>query len=108
MRKIFLWSLAALTLTSVPVFARPESHTFTVPLGFCTVNPRHGEIPGTLVCDYYLGNDPSYGAELRARTITYLGRRNRPICVVKDVYDPAIPTIREGRIVATETECFDD
>lgn len=83
-----LFATAALAATSVPLPDR----------GFCTTNP--GLNRSSVVCDYALQG------KLRVRVLLDLNARGNLRCSTVDVYDETIGSIRDGRIVSTETRCF--
>lgn len=95
--------LALLALVSAPALAG----SIQTPLpgdGFCTVNS--GLDRSTVVCDYAGGFSLRYGRDVRVRVLLMLKRRGQLECAVTDVYDPTIPTIRDGRILDTQTRCY--
>ena len=98
-------TIAATLLTAVTALA--GTVTTPTPLGsgnFCTVNP--GLNRSSVVCDYAAGFSPRHGRDVRVRVLLYLKGRGQLSCAVTDVYDPEIPSIRDGRILRTETRCY--
>lgn len=74
--------------------------------GHCAVNP--GLNGSSVVCDLLVqeeGPSPKR-QESRQRIIMLLGPRGGLKCVTIDLYDPSIPTIRDGRILETHSQCY--
>ena len=73
--------------------------------GHCAVNP--GLNGSSVVCDHLVNEATTpRRLETRQRIIMLLGPRGGLKCVTIDLYDPAIPTIRDGRILETHSQCY--
>lgn len=88
-----------------PAQAKPGTTISLMPQdSFCTVNPPP---LATVVCDYHADDIPKRGqVGLRVRVTMRLTVGGRLKCRTWDLYDPTIGSIRDGRIVATQTECY--
>lgn len=89
-----------------PAYAKPGTTISPMPGdAFCTVNPPP---LASVVCDWVVGKSPRHpeAGVLRVRVTLLLTAGGRLKCRVWDLYDPAIGSIRDGRIIATQTVCY--